>query len=402
VAVTFVGPSGAQPPTITCPADMTVECNAYERATNVTYAAVAPGGSCGGAAPAITYNPPSGSDFPHGTNTVTATASNELGVATCSFKVIVQDHVAPMLIGCPTAPIEAGTDLGNCNAAVNYTRPVASDICDSNVVVSCTPDSGSTFNIGTNAVTCTASDDSGNSASCQFQVIVIDSEPLQIVSPPSRIGVNSVVANCAGIGSFADVPDVKDNCPGTTFSSSLLSPLGIGCYTIIHTGADAIGNVVTATNQVNIVPGIGDIVFHAPTATNPSNDDTDPDGDLLNGYSFKAGQTIPFQIRIIGCDGTDVTADPTLVAYLQAEFDGDGNGTYETALAEEPSGVGGSGGVMALVGSFRKFNLKTTGYEAGTSSNTKSYKFTIIVKRVSACDGAEVVVRSESIRGETK
>ena len=49
----------------------------------------------------------------------------------------------------------------NGGAAVSFTA-TATDNCDANPGISCTPSSGSTFHLGTSTVTCTATDASGN------------------------------------------------------------------------------------------------------------------------------------------------------------------------------------------------------------------------------------------------
>jgi HYR domain len=55
---------------------------------------------------------------------------------------------------------------------VTFENPTATDIVDASVPVSCDPSSGSTFPAGTTTVTCTATDDSGNSTSASFTVTV--------------------------------------------------------------------------------------------------------------------------------------------------------------------------------------------------------------------------------------
>lgn len=57
------------------------------------------------------------------------------------------------------------------SAQVNFANPVASDDCPG-VTVTCNPPSGSNFPVGTTAVTCTATDTSGNHAACSFAVNV--------------------------------------------------------------------------------------------------------------------------------------------------------------------------------------------------------------------------------------
>jgi len=57
------------------------------------------------------------------------------------------------------------------SAVVTYVVPTASDNCSGATVV-CSPPSGSTFQEGTTNVNCTATDASGNTASCSFAVTV--------------------------------------------------------------------------------------------------------------------------------------------------------------------------------------------------------------------------------------
>ena len=58
-------------------------------------------------------------------------------------------------------------------AEVSYTNPSATDNLDSNPMVSCAPQSeSSSFVMGENTVTCTATDQEGNTARCTFTVTV--------------------------------------------------------------------------------------------------------------------------------------------------------------------------------------------------------------------------------------
>jgi hypothetical protein len=68
-------------------------------------------------------------------------------------------------------------DPGTCGAVVNYPDPTTAGSC-SGLTVACTPPSGSSFPVGTNLVTCIATDPGGAvAASCSFNVIVKDTEP---------------------------------------------------------------------------------------------------------------------------------------------------------------------------------------------------------------------------------
>ena len=161
-----------QPPTITCPANVTANNTPGMCSAVVTYGAVSATDNC--TAPAIMCSQPSGSTFPVGTTTVTCTATDAASnTATCSFTVTVNDTQAPT-ITCPaTVTATANTMQGGVPGAnVFYPAPTTSDNCPGSVTVVCTPASGSFFPQGTTTVNCTATDPGGNMASCSFTVSV--------------------------------------------------------------------------------------------------------------------------------------------------------------------------------------------------------------------------------------
>ena len=112
-------------PTITCPANVVANSTPGQCGAIVTYPAAT---ATGVPAPTITYSHPSGSFFPVGVTTVTATATNSCGTVSCTFTVTVND-VQPPVITCP-ANITVGNDPGLCSAVVNYALPSASDNCN--------------------------------------------------------------------------------------------------------------------------------------------------------------------------------------------------------------------------------------------------------------------------------
>ena len=164
---------------ITCPANITRSNDPNQCGAVVTYPAPTPNGTCG----TITCSPASGSFFPKGTTTVTCTSS---AGPTCTFTVTVND-TQPPTITCP-ANVTAVTDQ-NCTAAacqtVTFPPPVATDNCPG-VTVVCTPPAGSCFPVGVATVTCTATDTSGNTATCSFTISTFD-VALQDDSDPSII-----------------------------------------------------------------------------------------------------------------------------------------------------------------------------------------------------------------------
>jgi len=81
----------------------------------------------------------------------------------------VRDTQSPT-ITCSTGV--TATAANGLSTIVNYAPPTATDNCQVNV--NCSPPSGSTFPVGTTAVNCLASDNSGNTTACAFNVTVKD------------------------------------------------------------------------------------------------------------------------------------------------------------------------------------------------------------------------------------
>ncbi|MEM9681158.1 MAG: HYR domain-containing protein, partial [Bacteroidota bacterium] len=86
----------------------------------------------------------------------------------CSFDLTVIDDEAPT-VDCPES-IEVDAMPGACTAIVNFDVPYQDNCSDLNLVLS--SNSGDAFDLGTTQVTATATDDSGNSSLCSFDIIV--------------------------------------------------------------------------------------------------------------------------------------------------------------------------------------------------------------------------------------
>ena len=88
------------------------------------------------------------------------------------FCFIFLDEEDPT-ITCPL-DMTAPTDIGVNNAVVTWLDPVVTDNSGQSLTVVCVPESGSTFPLDVvTTVTCTVTDDAGNSAACDFTVTVV-------------------------------------------------------------------------------------------------------------------------------------------------------------------------------------------------------------------------------------
>jgi hypothetical protein len=87
----------------------------------------------------------------------------------------------PPAINCP-GPIVQNTDPGQCSAVVHF-LVTATPRC-SPVTISAVPPSGSVFPKGNTTVTATATDESGRSSTCTFNVLIVDKEAPTVAFMP--------------------------------------------------------------------------------------------------------------------------------------------------------------------------------------------------------------------------
>jgi hypothetical protein len=158
------------PPTLHLPADMTLEGNTTG-GRFVTYSAFATDAE-DATAPAVTCSPASGAKFLVGPPTTVSCQTTDSGglTTTGSFQITVQDTTKPTLVGMPGDVTLTTSDPGG--TTLTYTKPTASDIVDDSPTVSCDVASGDPVPVGDTPVTCTAKDQSGNTASDSFTVHV--------------------------------------------------------------------------------------------------------------------------------------------------------------------------------------------------------------------------------------
>ncbi|MBS1937907.1 MAG: HYR domain-containing protein, partial [Bacteroidetes bacterium] len=236
-----------QPVISGCPSNINLSAGAGCTAI-ATWSAPTASDNCSVAS--FTSDHSSGDAFPLGTTTVTYTAVDGSGnTATCSFTVTVTDNTAPVIAGCPAnINLSAGS---SCNATATWTAPTASDNCPgSTIAQTAGPVSGSTFPKGTTTVTYTATDASGNTATCSFTVTVTDNTPPTYVLCPGNKTIYTspglCTANPGGI-TFG----TSDNCVGVTNAQvgglSIYAPMPVGVHPVSFRLTDAAGNQSVST-----------------------------------------------------------------------------------------------------------------------------------------------------------
>src|SRR5205085_2499977 len=165
------------------------------------------------------------------------------------------DTEAPS-ITCP-ADISVPESSSSSNAAtVSYNTPTATDNSGT-ANVTCNPPSGSSFPVGTTQVVCTATDPSGNSASCSFDVTVTETacslDASSAPPTPNAASLPTLTGECSA-AITGDPPTATDNCAGSGIVGTPLDPLSYntpGTHTVRWKFTDAAGNS-TIQNQ-NVV-----------------------------------------------------------------------------------------------------------------------------------------------------
>ena len=156
---------------------------------------------------------------------------------------------APPQITCP-ADIIKNTDPGLCSAVVTF-APTATDDCGTPTVTS-VPPSGSVFPKGTTLVTSTATDSSGQHASCSFNVLVIDNEAPKITCP-ANITQNTDPGLCSAVVNFTVT--ATDNCGAVTIVTT--PPSGStfpkGTTVVNSTATDTSGNTNSCSFTVTVL-----------------------------------------------------------------------------------------------------------------------------------------------------
>lgn len=207
-----------------------------------------------------------------GNNTVILTAEDAAGnTGSCTAIVTVEDNEAPVLAACP-ANITQSSSPTACGLNVTFTLPTATDNCAGTVVTSTAP-SGTFFPVGLTTVTVTATDPSGNTDDCTFDITIID-DVSPIVICPANVTVAADAGRCENEVSWI-TPTASDNCPGVSITSASHLPgetFPVGTTTVTYEASDATGNTgscsftVTVTDDEDPVVTCTDVTIYLDNA----------------------------------------------------------------------------------------------------------------------------------------
>ena len=236
-------------PSLSLPGTITAEATSAAGAA-VSYSASASDIVDGAIAPACSLA--SGATFPLGSTTVTCTAMDAHGNSdTGTFDVVVGDTTGPSLSLPGTITTSATSAAG---AAVSYTA-TATDLVDGSVAVTCSPDSGSTFAIGSTTVSCSATDALGNGRNGTF-VVNVTAGGAPTVAVPGAIVVNATSPLGAAVSYTATAKDAFGAAltPSCTKASGSVFP--IGTTTVNCSATDGLGNSAAAATFTVLVKGV--------------------------------------------------------------------------------------------------------------------------------------------------
>lgn len=169
--------------------------------------------------------------YPVGTTTVTFTIEDRCGnIGTHDVDVTVNDTLKPVIINCPM-DVTLNADISDCDNTFSWTAPSAVSFCagtpiadvifsdDPNVLINTgTPGPGrvdfADFPVGTTTIGYAFTDANGNQDTCQFNVVVLDTQEPSITCPPDQtisFGSCTPPANLL-VPNFSGLSNVSDNC----------------------------------------------------------------------------------------------------------------------------------------------------------------------------------------------
>ena len=197
-----------------------------------------------------------GAFIPKGVNTITWTATQDIGGTeysnTCSFNFTVTDDEAPILV-LPFDNVTVNVDPGTCTNTFTLTLPTAADNCSNPEDITITSNAPTTFLLGTTNVIWDLIDEAGNVTEFIQQVTVYDNEPPTISNCPAT-DITAVAGgdNCRVSVSWPSL-FATDDCSGMKSFTSTHSPgtlFDVGTTTVTYTATDKNDNILECSFNV--------------------------------------------------------------------------------------------------------------------------------------------------------
>lgn len=211
-------------------------------------------------------------------------------VASCSFKVIVQDLELPVFTYCP-GDINLTLSPGNCDTIVGWDAPTFTDNCAKNMqlVQFKGPQPGGLLSLGIYEVGYKITDGFGNEAICEFTISICDDQTPIVISCPSDTVYTLDSTECSVVLSWLE-PEFDDNCSNllsitSNFNSGQSFPAGK--YTVTYQASDPCGKSAACTFNIDVQD------VYPPSITCPANVTVNTDGLIISDPDQVIIQIIP-------------------------------------------------------------------------------------------------------------
>ncbi|MBI2871669.1 MAG: PxKF domain-containing protein [Chloroflexi bacterium] len=256
------------------------------------------------------------------------------GPAAFTLHVLAPANTPPVV----TVPADITAEATGPGGAVVAFVATAVDAEDGPLAPVCTPSSGTTFALGSTAVSCTATDSGGLTDTGSFTVTVEDTTPPVVtITAPADSG--SYVLGAVPVLAYT-VSDAVDPSPAVVVSGYSTA---VGLHTVTVTATDFSGNAGSDSNSYSVTYGV--CALYDQTK------------------AVKSGSTIPIKLQL--CDNSGANVSSAGVTVNAASVTKVSDSTTSDAVDSGKANPESNFRYDATLGGYI-YNLSTKGLTSGT------------------------------------